>query len=82
MITIQKPMKQPNKNACAMIDAIKVEWLAAAKEKRYPATSNVLAIFRKNMKPRLGEKQILELFELVFACYLEVTGARTESSRN
>jgi hypothetical protein len=75
-------MKQPNKNACAMIDAIKAEWLAAAKEKRHPATSNVLTIFRKSMKPRLNEKQIQELFEIVFECYLEVTGARTEYSNN
>jgi hypothetical protein len=75
-------MKQPSKNACAMIDAIKVEWLAAAKEKRHPNTSNVLAIFRKRMNPRLNEKQIIELFEIVFGCYLEVTGARTEYSNN
>jgi hypothetical protein len=56
-----------------MIEAIKAEWLTAGKEKRHPATSNVLIIFRKHMKPRLNERQILELFELVFECYLEVT---------
>ena len=65
-----------------MIDAIKVEWLAAAKEKRHPATSNVLAIFRKSMNPRLGEEQIIDLFEVVFECYLDVIGARTEYSNN
>jgi hypothetical protein len=82
MITTYKPMKQPSKNACAMIEAIKAEWLTAAKEKRNPSTSNALAIFRKSMNPRLNEKQIIELFELVFECYLEVTGARTEYSNN
>jgi hypothetical protein len=40
-------MKQPSKNACAMIDAIKAEWLTAAKEKRNPTTLNVLTIFQE-----------------------------------
>lgn len=82
MTTTYKPMKQPSKNACAMIDAIKAEWIAAAKEKRHLATSNVLAIFRKRMNPRLGEKQIIELFDIVFECYLEVTAARTVYSNS
>jgi hypothetical protein len=75
-------MKAPNKNACAMINAIKAEWLAAGKDERHPTTSNAVAIFRKSMNPRLSEKQILELFELVFAAYLDVTGAQTEYSNN
>jgi hypothetical protein len=75
-------MKAPNKNACAMVDAIKAEWIAAAREERNPKTLNVLPIFRKSMKPRLNEKQIQELFEIVFECYLEVTGVRTEYSNN
>jgi hypothetical protein len=75
-------MKKPSHNACAMIDAIKVEYEAAHKEKRNPSTSNVLAIFRDNMKPWLGEEDIVKLFDFCFNAYLALTAHPTEYCNN
>jgi hypothetical protein len=75
-------MNKPNHNACAMIDAIKIEYEAAHKAKRDPTTSNVLRIFRSNMNPPIGEIETAQLFEIVFNAYLAVTGHPTEYRNN
>jgi hypothetical protein len=73
---------EPSHNAIAMADAIKAEWLAAQRDNRNPCSSNVLKIFQEQMSPRLSRRDILELFDIVFGMYLEVTGARIDWSNN
>lgn len=75
-------MNKPNRNALAMFDAIKAEWLAAQREKRDPLSSNVIKIFRTKMKPPMGEPEVLALFDIVFGLYLEVSGHPTKWSEN
>ena len=70
-------MDRPTKNSQLMVFAIKAEAAAAQRERRHPSTKNVIAMFREQqMYPRLTEKQVVELFDVVFACVLDVTGAR------
>jgi hypothetical protein len=64
-------MKKPSHNACAVIDAIKVEYDAAHEQDRYPSSLNVLAIFRERMNPPLGGFKTEKLFQTVFNAYLE-----------
>ena len=54
-----------------MLAAIKAELAAAKREKRNPQTSNVLALFRTQMRPELSERDITQLFDLTLRNVLE-----------
>jgi hypothetical protein len=75
-------MNKPNANAIAMIDAIMAEERAADRQKRPPRSSNAIKLFRQRTAAKLSEAQIGELFEIVFAEYCKVSGARIGSTNN
>jgi hypothetical protein len=69
-------------NAILMVDAIMDEARAAQKEKRVPQSSNAIKLFRQRTRRKLSAAQAGELFDIVFAEYCKVSGARIGSTNN